>query len=148
MREALAAVSLTANILEFLTFGLKVISKGQRTYRSNDGILTENADLEHVTSDLLVLQTKLQRDIDPVALRSDYSEEDEALRLLLEASNKAAKELLVRLNKAKGQGRFRQWKSPRQAVKSVWCETDIDEMAVRLAHFRDQLQTRTIVFLR
>jgi hypothetical protein len=52
-----------------------------------------------------------------------------------------AEELLEKLNKAKAQGRFRKWKSLRQAVKSVWCKKGVDEMAQTLKSFRDEIQT-------
>ena len=58
--EALSAVSLASNIVQFLEFGLRVLSKGNKIYRSVDGALEENLDLEVVTYDLVVIQTKLK----------------------------------------------------------------------------------------
>lgn len=58
--EVLSAISLASNIVQFLEFSLQVLSKGNKIHRSVDGTLEENLDLEIVTSDLLVMQTKLQ----------------------------------------------------------------------------------------
>jgi hypothetical protein len=70
------------------------------------------------------------------------------LKDLGEAAKALASKLLERLNMAKAQGRFRRWKSLRQALKSVWYKKDIDEMAGRLARMQEQLQTRVLVSLK
>lgn len=146
--ETVAAVGLASNILSFVDFGVKVVSKGHRIYRSNDGSLEENNDLEAVTNDLLVLQTRMERSLLSESLDPYQTNDDEALKKLLSASNGLAKTMLQRLNKAKAQGRFRRWRSLRQAVKSVCSKTEVDEMAQRLAQFRAEFQTRIISSIR
>ena len=150
--EAIVAFGLASNIVAFVDFGLKVVSKGHHIYRSNDGSLAENNDLEVVTNDLLILQTQLSQSTGSVsAAPSSVTasvEEEKHLRTLLAASNDSARRLLALLNKAKAQGRFRRWKSLRQAVKSVCSKNEVDDIARRLSDFRSQLQTRLILSLR
>ena len=60
----------------------------------------------------------------------------------------AAEKLLKKLNMAKAQGRFRRWKSLRQALKSVWSKAEVEEMARILHGFRSELQLRIMISLR
>ena len=126
----------------------KVVSKGNQIYRSNDGSLAENNDLEVVTTDLLLLQAKLMCSSPPGNTASESSAPDPALANLIEASRELAEMLLQRLNMAKAQGRYRRWKSLRQALKSVCSKDEVDHMAKRLAMFREELQTHLLVSLR
>ena len=146
--EALTAIGLAANILQFIDLGIKVVSKGNQIYRSGDGTLPEHHDLAVVTNDLLLLQTKLSGCLRPSGSSSCLSEDDQALEKLAGASNDLAVQLLGRLNRVKAQGRHLRWKSWRQALKSICTKKDVDEMARRMALLRDELNTRILVSLR
>jgi hypothetical protein len=144
--DPLTAIGLAGNLLQFIELATKIISKGNRIRQSADGLLEEYHDLEIVTRDLLVLQAKLK----PVPDAADnfHSDEDREMNDLLDASNELASKLLTRLNMAKAQGRYRGWKSLRQALKSVTSKDEVEDMARRLSTFRDEFQTRILVSLR
>ena len=146
--DALTAVGLAANILQFIDFGIKFVSKGNQIYRSGDGTLPENHDLAVATNDLLVIQTKLTERLRSQGLSTCLDEDDQALEQLAVASNELALQLLGRLNRVKAQGRYLRWKSWRQALKSICTKKDIDEMARRISLLRDELNTRILVSLR
>lgn len=96
----------------------------------------------------LLIQTKLQRSTQALGL-SDTGEEDaKELRSLSRACVGAAERLLRKLNMAKAQGRFRRWKSLRQALKSVGSKAELEEMARILLGFRSELQLRIMISLR
>lgn len=146
--DPLSALSIAAAVVQFLDFGLRVISKGNQIYRSGDGSTDENRDLEVVTNDLLVLQTRL----DQTGQRADQdrrpTEDEVILRRLSTTANELAKELLTRLNMVKAQGRFRRWKSFRQAIKSVSSQKEINSLARRLSIIKEELQIQILVTLR
>ncbi|KAL8942792.1 MAG: hypothetical protein Q9211_001246 [Gyalolechia sp. 1 TL-2023] len=146
--DPLAGISLAGAILQFVDFGLRVVAKGMQIYRSVDGTLTENVDLEAVTNDLLVIQAKLQCSRPPTGAPSMPSKDAQAFESLRATAAKTAEKLVERLNMVKAQGRFRAWKSLRQALKSVWSKRDIEEMASRLQWFRSELQLRLLISLR
>lgn len=146
--DPITILGVAGNIIQFVDFALKVVSKGNQLHESIDGALPENSDLELVTSDLLVLQTKLQKSLPDTSKGLVLDEDDQSIRKLLAASNEVASALLKRLNAVKAQGRFRRWKSLRQAVKSVCSKREVDELKQRLSGFRDELQTRILVSLR
>lgn len=57
--EPVATLSVISNVLQLVDFGARVLSKGNRTYHSEIGRLSEDEDLELVTSDLLMILSKL-----------------------------------------------------------------------------------------
>ena len=146
--DPLSAVSLAGNILQFVEVGIRVVSKGHKIYRSVDGCLMENLDLEIVTSDLLVLQKKIQTSKLCEPVTGTEMDQSQALQTLAERCSDLAEELLEKLNKAKAQGRFRKWKSLRQALKSVWSQKEVDGMANRLQSFRSEIQLQLLISVR
>lgn len=143
--DPFSAFSLAGTIIQVVDFGLRILSKGNQIYHSGDGVLSENQDLEIVANDFLVLCTKLQCSSPP---RPSQAEEDQALQQLSRTANELAAKLLQRLNMAKAQGRFRRWKSFRQALKSVWSKRDVDDMARRLETLRSAVNSRILISLR
>lgn len=73
------------------------------------------------------------------------SKNDQALAGLGATSKQVARTLLEQLNKAKAQGRFRRWKSLRQALKSVTSKSEVDDLAKRLVILRDQFNLRILI---
>jgi hypothetical protein len=146
--DPLSALSIAATVVQFVDFGMRVVSKGNQIYRSGDGSLDENRDLEIVTNDLLVLQMKL----DQTGQRADQdgrpTEDEVILRRLSTTANELAKNLLTRLNMVKAQGRFRRWKSFRQAIKSVSSQKEINSLAQRLSLMKEELQMQILVTLK
>jgi len=44
--DPVAALGLAANIFQFVEQGCKLVSKGKQLYKSADGVLKENVDIE------------------------------------------------------------------------------------------------------
>lgn len=137
----MTALGATGSILQFLDFAMKVVTKGNQIYRSGNGMLQEHQDLNLVTSDLLLMKTKLER-FRGGAESSQAPENETIPEALLSASTELAKQLLTRLTQAQAQGRLRRWKSLRQALKCVCSKKEVDEMANRLAMYRNQIELR------
>jgi hypothetical protein len=146
--EAFAAVSLASSVVQFVDFALNVVSKGRHIYHAGDGTISDNHDLEIVANDLLLLQTRLDEATSSSGSAASNKAEDHGMKDLLAVAQNSAKDLLLRLNMAKVQGRFRRWKSLRQALKSVWSKKEVDSMFQRLELLKQQLQLRIIVTLR
>jgi hypothetical protein len=142
--DPMSALSLAANIVQFVDFTSKIVSKGRRIYLSKCGALPKNLELEVVTNDLSRLAESLRND---GISTGTMSEEETSLQTMCDECSKIAEELLRRLEKleVKSDAKQRGWKSLRQALKSVWNKEELDELSERLMHFRDQLQFRTLV---
>jgi hypothetical protein len=146
--EPLATLSLAGTVVQFVDFGSRVLSKGHQIYRSVDGALSENIELETVTADLIELNTRLKRSLRPAGTIGCFSKTEQALEDVCNGCRGVSEELLVRLNGLKVQGKRRRWKSLRKALKTVWTKADIDATAGRLAMFKNQLELQILVSLR
>lgn len=86
--EALAAISLAGNILQFLNFTGDAITKSRQIHASISGTLKEHDHQEGLTTDLKNLSVRLQASAGPVVpvlkqLCSSYNEvTDELLKAL------------------------------------------------------------------
>ena len=109
--EALAAVSLAGNVLQFLNFTSDVISKSRQIHGSITGTLKENDDLEGLTGDLKCLSGRLQTLAGPV---------DPVFVQLCSSCSEVADELLAALNHLGVKGKHTRSQSLRKALKALW----------------------------
>ncbi|KAI9766763.1 MAG: hypothetical protein M1839_004767 [Geoglossum umbratile] len=138
--EVLAAIGLAGNIIQFVDFSGKLISKTAEIRKSGTGALAENINIETATNDLALLSTKLHD--------SANSASDTALQELCQSCNTIATELLIVLDSVKVHGGQNKWKSFRKALQSVWSKEDIALLEQRLARLRDELNLRVAIDLR
>lgn len=148
--DPMSALSLAGNIVQFVDFSSKIVSKGRRIYLSANGALPKNLELEVVANDLARLAQGLSKESNDTARAPNLSEDERALQTMSEECSKIAEELLVRLEKlkVKSDAKQRGWKSLRQALKSVWGKEELDDLSKRLSLFRDQLQFHILVSMK
>jgi len=84
--ETLAAIGLVGNVVRFVDFSGKIISKSGQLYRSSEGALAENT-----TNDLVLLNNKLKD--------AATSAGDGALKKFCRSCSTVAEELLDALDK-------------------------------------------------
>lgn len=105
--EPLTALSVASSVIQFVDFGSKLLANGRQLYRSAEGVLTENVDLELVALDLQTLTTGLRRKLPknrPLKERGETrqpNDDDEALDRLCERCVEIAEMLMERLEKLK-----------------------------------------------
>jgi len=138
--DILTAIGLVGNIVQFVDFGSKLISKSVELYRSGEGALGENIDTETATYHLLLLNDKLKD--------TATSTGDKTLLDLCEACHTVARDLLEALDKVKVKGKQQKWKSIRKALRSVWSKEDIEELERRLEKLRTELNLHVVVDLK
>lgn len=140
------ALGLACNVVQLVDVFWKVVSKSREIYKN--GALPENRDLETITLDLQQVNSRLLVFLHQADEKSELSEEDQNVRTLCLSCNKIGGELVARLDLLKVSNRDRNWKSVRQALKSVWIISTLDEIAARLQACRLQLNTRILLSLR
>ena len=138
--EALAAIGLVGNIVQFVDFSGKLISKSAQLYYSYDGALQENIDIENAAKHLLLLNKKLKDDAVTVG--------DGALQTLCLSCREAAINLLEALDKVKVKDKQQKWESIRKALRSIWSKEEVKALEQRLAKIKDDLNLRVVVGLR
>jgi hypothetical protein len=137
--EALAAVGLVGNIVQFIDFSGKLISKADQLYHSKEGALVENIDIEVTTNDIRLLCDKFT---------GPQTSDNVALERLCKSCNDVATTLLEKLDAMKVKSERKQWESMKKAVRNIWNKEDIAHLERRLARFRDELNFNIVVDLR
>jgi len=101
--DPLTALSVASSIIQFVDFGSKLLSRSRQLYKSKEGVLTENVDVETITEDITTLvkglRGKLPKNRSVTVLRT--SEDDDALDELCQRCVSIAEELIARLQKLK-----------------------------------------------
>ena len=147
--DPFTAIGVASNVIQIVDFSTRLVSKGQKIYKSADGTLAENVDTDTVAKDLGLLNRKLQTSFSRASKNGgDLNEDDQSLLHLCEKCHALSVELLSKLEKLKVIGKHRKWKSARQALKSVCGKDDIEHFASRLGLYRDEINLNITVSLR
>ncbi|RAH54201.1 hypothetical protein BO85DRAFT_428055 [Aspergillus piperis CBS 112811] len=131
--DPLTAVGLASNIISFVDFTTQVISRCEELYRSASGATTENLELEE-------LATNIRR----LAEETRCTKKDKILESLSSQCISVSDELIALLNSVKVKSDRRGWASIHQALKSVWKQSDIDDLQQRLNRIQAQLYDHLI----
>lgn len=136
--EALAAISLAANIIQFVDFGTKVTSKALEYRQSLTGRLKDHLDLESTLDDLNKLLYKLEHDAEIRGASSPSDQMAALLRQLKICSNIGA-DIRILLDRAKV-NRSGFFKSYRKAFRAVWSQSALESLLKRLSAVQQQVQ--------
>jgi hypothetical protein len=131
MAEALAAFGLASNIVQFVDFGIKLVSCGSELYSSAEGASKENTIMEKITLDI---KRNTQN------LVSGGVNHDEALRDLVKACNELARDRLAVLGTLKiDVKKNRRMETIRKSLKNFQKRREIKDIYNRLCIVRDQI---------
>ena len=159
--EAFAALSVANAAVQFVDFTLKVISKGNKYYKSPSGVLEEIAELRDTAAKIrrltdLVTKSAAPRPED----NQEFQEQDlpdtstrlkpaeQALEGAVKECKSIAAELIAALDKLELPGSHKRWNSFRQALKSCWGKKAIEQMIERLRLAREDLVLHLLVIMR
>jgi hypothetical protein len=151
--DGLSALSIAASVAQFIQFGCSLVSKSHEIYKSAHGTTIQQVDSDTATKRLVELCAALKASlcIEQRALpQGRISKQAEALENICNDCIAVSNELLSQFDKLKfgdGQKNLR-YKSFRAALKSVWSEGAIDEIAKRLETHKKQLDSHILVSLR
>jgi hypothetical protein len=133
--EALAAVGLAGNIVQFIDFTCKLFDQAASIYHSRAGTATGARSLEVVTEDLQALTTTLTKAVHHNGAQNDQT----ALYKLAKECEKVATELLSTLHGLQAKRPGSKWSSFRAALATTWKQSSIDAMERQLDSCRTQL---------
>ena len=148
--DPFSALSLAGNIIQFVDFGGRLLSKARELCKSPVGTLTVHDEITLITTDLEVLVTKLRLS---TSSNLDIDENDDGVKVLRKLCDEAAsvaEELLKRLGTLKldSDGKNRRLGSLQVAVRSLWNEKEILGLSKRLATLKEALETRVLLSIR
>lgn len=114
----------------------------------NEDLGTKNVDIFSASRELKDLNEKLKLSREGrESLSAD--QDDQALNMICNNCIDIADEMSYHLNRLKVKGqKHRQWKSLRQALKTVWRKEGMDNLVKRLLLFRGQLELHILASLR
>ncbi|KAI9789916.1 MAG: hypothetical protein M1816_005685 [Peltula sp. TS41687] len=136
--EALVAVGLASNVLQFVQFAVKLVSKGKEIY--DYGSTVEQSDLRDVTKQLVELNDRLRVSLQGRRSRANGLTDDEkGLENVAASCITAGNDLIQKLSGLQINSRHRRWRSIRQALKTVWKKDDIDALTERLRGYERPL---------
>jgi hypothetical protein len=147
--DPLTALSVAACVVQFVDYGTKLLSKGRELYKSVDGALSENIDLEEASSRLKVLSSDLQKSLRG-GDQGAVNKRDQALETICNGCIEVSEDLTVRLKKLMlhSDQKHRKWESFKLTLKTVWSKEKIEETALKLAKLRSELDTHVILSIR
>lgn len=132
--EALAAVSLAGNIVQFIDIGLKVLHGAKEIHHSMTGSTGDFQNLETVAQEMQRLSLRLN-----TASNSQPSADEVALRNLAAECRKLSDQVLDIVQKCKPKNAKSKRSSAWSAAKSLYKKREMDEVGQRLDACRNQL---------
>lgn len=143
--DPLTVLGLASNIVQLVTFTSDLISKGNEIYKSADGVLIENLELESITTTLQKLASDL---VVPDRHSRRPTKTETQLQELCNGCKDVSGQLLNVIQGLKAKELRAKWSSFRQALNSVLKDNEIRVLEVRLERYRRQIDTTLLVALR
>lgn len=122
--DSFSTLGLATDCLQFVDLGSRLFSKGRELYKSADGSLTANKELEVITNDLTKVCETLMRPENQSTLMGP-SEFEAALMTLIKSCKELGDEFLRLLRNLKVRGRCKKRMTLSEAVRIVCKEKKI-----------------------
>ena len=137
--DPITALGIAGNVVQFIDFGLKAVSKARKIHASSTGSLVENVNLTFLAEDIAVVTAKLS-----IVTGSGNGNLDDICKRCVEAAN----ELLGALKRMHASGEKSKWRSARQALNAMWGRAKVEELRRKLEMWRDEIQFHVLVDLK
>lgn len=147
MGEAVAALSLAANILQLVHCGLRFVSAAWGIYRSGQGGVDSFSDLHTISNDLEAVLRQIQTDTPGSAPRNSASGRGGIFQLAEECA-KVARQMLDSLENVGLPEKGRKREAVKAAFKLMWKSEEIKSLQRRLEEFRNELILNLVISLR
>jgi len=131
--EALAAVGLVGNIIQFLQLGAQVVCTTKEIGSSAKGLTKDASDLANLTEGLQKVCSDL------VAKAGNLPRSSGSLEALAGDCIESAQQLIDALISIKSHAPTSKWKSFHAALKSIWRASHVKAMQQKLQEYRSQL---------
>jgi hypothetical protein len=133
--EALVALSLAANIAQFVDLGFKLVHGAKEVYESSAGMTEESVELDNIIRSMRLISHKIDGSI-----TGQQSDEAKALRRLTGDCIVISKHLDDLLLEVTPNNRKHKHEAVLAALKNVWTRRDRLELERRLDKCRGQLE--------
>ncbi|KAI4643120.1 hypothetical protein J4E93_007189 [Alternaria ventricosa] len=141
MAEALVAISLAGNIIQFISFSFVLVSKTKELYESASDALDKKVDLKIISQDIRALSSGITSRAGagaPARLSEIASRCNIIAKELLDAIAKLDEENVPAFGESPRKSP-QIWRSFRKALRYVWKKEYVEELKARLESLRDQV---------
>ncbi|PMD63790.1 uncharacterized protein K444DRAFT_626482 [Hyaloscypha bicolor E] len=150
--EAIAALGVAGNVVQFLDFGQKLISTSLEIYTAGTGVTVSNKESETLLKDFIesidtVSENLLQYDT-RLGEKLPQATAQNGLQDIINDCRNLAAELLVRFEKLKLQRKPGRWQSTAKAVQCMWQDSELVGLQQRLSKYQSQLAWHILLSLR
>lgn len=142
MIDPLSALSLASAIVQFIDFGIRIISQTQEIYQSKYGVNQENVTIGQITQDIRDLTKDVRKNVN-VRQAQTY---DIKLIRLADSCEREADALLLIVNGLKVPPGASHWTSFKKAIKDARQKGTVQKLETRLEKLQKQVNSR-ILFL-
>jgi hypothetical protein len=152
--EALAALGIASNAVQFLEFATKLCVTSIEIYQGADGASTSNAQAEVLLKSFIETIDEVSSNLGQYCVALNVASKEASRRGEVQISSiisdcqAIADELLRRFDKLKSNGKPGKWKSFVSGVKCMWKKQELEELQGRLKQNRDELEWRVLLSLR
>jgi hypothetical protein len=148
--DPISALSVAAAVVQFVDFSRELVCKSKELFGSARGATEENLGIQTVTLRLQQLADRITKSAKKSSSACAAVQDSPRLRQICAECDDISKRLLEKLYELKvpEDTTWRRWKSFRQALKSVWSKTEIDNMSKKLAALRSELDTEVLICMK
>lgn len=136
--DPLSALSVAANVVQFVQVGGELVSRAVKFYRSSSGLLRQHEEL-------LTSAETLKQDTQALL---DGGELSGSVERLVNSCHELAAELIAILHELKPRSGNRKWEAVRQTVRTAYRDSAINSLIERMRLLRDGLNTHLLVTLK
>lgn len=144
MAESIAILGVVASIVQFVDFGIRLLTKTQDMYRSADGLLKEHVEISEITDDVKKLTGQI------LTSSTDYGQiVNENFKNLVKTCEDLSNKLLHLLKKLRRkEGKAKTWQSVKASFNSIRRVQEVQNIYKRLWGVREQICFHLTVMLR
>ena len=144
--EALAALSIVANIFQVIDFSMTVLSTANELRKA--GTTRDQSNISMVADDLRTLNSKLKQSSKLISTSNNPSQDQLDLERLVDRASAISDDLTKLLDNHKAPPGSSRLTSLAKAVQSSWNQKTVVEMTTQLERIRDELSFRVLVSVR
>jgi hypothetical protein len=145
--EPLSALGVASNVVQFVDFATKLVSQTVRIHRAAQSNNKDGSSLVLLTTELEKYNRDMTKDLESSLGSNGMSPEDEQILKTCAECAKISSNLLTTLISLKS-SKVTAWTSFVAALKTIWKESEIEELRHTLDSYRQQISLYLLAAVR
>ncbi|RDL38738.1 uncharacterized protein BP5553_03078 [Venustampulla echinocandica] len=137
--DPLSALSVAGCVVQFIDFTCKVVSKSYQLYRTPDGVLQEDLELEAIAGNFRHLTSRVTKALPSYLELREQTPDVVAFLYMVQQCRETSSKLINVIETIRRSGKSGKWNSFRQALVSVWKEDEVNQLTQRMDRLRQSM---------